>query len=509
MIPSLWRDRLTPLVALLAGVIYPLAFAPHDWVALSLASVAILWWTLHNAPPKKAFWLGYAFGIGQFGMGVSWVFVSMHTYGETNLVLSALMTAVFVLFLALFPALVGWLTAKISLWRTPQPATVLLSPLVFIAVWMGVDWFRGWIFSGFPWIYIGYAAIDTPLAVLASYGGVWLVSLLMLATSLALSLLLTRRFYFSVVAITAAGWLSLSFLPQTPGVNPTGDKKGVALVQGNIAQTVKWQLEQREATRQVYANLTANIKDKTRLVIWSESALTEFYRDAASWIEEQSATFEAAGGALITGLPRYEFDSLDRIIFYNSIVVAAGGEGAYNKQRLVPFGEYVPFADWIRGLVPFFDLPMSSFTPGARNQANLSAHGVQIAPTVCFDVLFPGSVAKQARNSNVLLEISDDTWFGRSAAPWQHYQMARMRSIETGRYLLRGTNNGITAIINEKGQIVSELPQGVRAVLEGSYQPMTGSTPYMRWGIWLAPLISLLLLILGLLFERRQPPTNR
>lgn len=503
---SFTRQSLAPLAALLAGAMYPLAFAPWHWAALALASVALLWWLIHNATPKRAFWLGFAYGAGQFGVGVSWVFVSMHTYGGTHWLLSGLMTAVFVLFLALFPALTGWLTAKASRWRIdPSQASTSLSPLIFIAVWMAVDGFRGWIFSGFPWLYPGYAAIDTPLAVLASYGGVWLVSLLMLCTALALSLLLIRRFHFSIVALTALGWLALGVLPQTPGVTPTGDKQGVAIVQGNIAQTVKWQPSQRETTRQVYADLTASIKDKTRLVIWSESALTEFYRDAAGWIEEQAAVFEASGGALLTGLPRYQLDESSlRITFYNSIVVAAGGEGIYDKQRLVPFGEYVPFAGLIRGLVPFFDLPMSSFTAGSNHQPNLSVHGVQVAPTICFDVLFPGSVARQARNSNVLLEISDDTWFGRSAAPWQHYQMARMRSIETGRYLLRGTNNGITAIIDHQGHIVSELPQGVRGVLEGSYQPMTGATPFMSWGIWLAPVLSALLFVLGWLFERRK-----
>ena len=304
-------------------------------------------------------------------------------------------------------------------------------------------------------------------------------------------------------------WLAAWFLPTSPGVAPVGARQPVALVQANIKQSVKWQLSQQQETRRVYADLTASISDKHRLVIWSESALTEFYSDAQQWLEHQAAPFAKAGGALIAGLPRYRLDSDYRPVFYNSLLVVTGGSGIYNKQKLVPFGEYVPLGNLIRGLVPFFDLPMSSFTAGGDHQPNLDAQGQLIAPLVCYDALFPGLVANQAKGSHVLLEVSDDAWFGTSAGPWQHFQMTRMRSIETGRWLLRDTNNGVTAIIDPTGRVTAALPQFTRGVLTGSYQPMSGSTPFMGWGKWLAPAITLLLFLAGWLAGRRPHDPRR
>lgn len=498
-------DRLRLLkrfAALLAGLGYPLAFSPWEWVPLLPLSLGLLWWLLQHADRRESAWLGYCYGIGLFGLGVPWVYVSMATFGGTNPLLSALFTALFILFLALFTALTCWLARVLS--------RADLSSLLLLVSWMAVDWLRGWIGPGFPWLFAGYAAIDTPLAHLASWGGVWLVSLIMLATGLCVGCLLTRRWQFPLVAFTALGWLAAWLLPTAPGVLPAGAPQPVALVQANIQQTVKWDPAQQEKTRAVYQRLTESITNKQTLVIWSESALTEFYRDAKDWLEARAQPFADAGGALISGLPRlFISPSLD-VTFYNSLLVVGGGYGAYNKQRLVPFGEYVPLEGVIRGLVPFFDLPMSSFTAGSAQQSNLKATDRYFAPFVCYDILFPALVARQARGSQALIEVSDDAWFGDSAAPWQHFQMARMRSIETGRWLLRDTNNGITALVDNKGRIVDSLPQFTEGVLEGSYQPVTGSTPYMHgWGQWLAFIMTLLLGIAGMLANRlrRLPPT--
>lgn len=493
------KRRLSPLLALVAGLCYPLAFAPWNQAWLLLISLVLLWWCLEDSSPKQAAKLGFVFGIGQFGLGVSWVYVSMATFGGTGPLISGLMTAVFVLLLALFPALACWL----GVWLSRRSRSGLLSPLLFIVSWMAIDWLRGWVLCGFPWIYPGYAAIDTPLAQLAAYGGVWLVSIVILATALSLAQLATRRLEPIVILLAVAGWLAAFVLPVTPGVKPIDQPKPVALVQGNIPISVKWQLSQRQQTRDIFARLTASIDNKQSLVIWSESALTEFYRDAKPWLKQQAAPFDKAGGALIVGLPRYRFDPLFRPIFYNSVVVVDGGNGIYNKQKLVPFGEYVPFEDLIRGLVPFFNLPMSSFTAGMPSQPPLTVQGIKIAAFVCYDILFPGLVADDAKGSHVLLEVSDDAWFGDSAGPWQHFQMSRMRSIETGRYLLRDTNSGITAIVDAQGRIQEKLPEFERAILKGHYQPMTGQTPYMTWGRWLAPAITLILLLLGLCLRSR------
>lgn len=488
------------LIALVAGLGYPLAFSPWEWVPLLPLSLGVLWWLLHLADRRQSTWLAYSYGVGLFGLGVPWVYVSMATFGGTNPILSALFTGIFVLFLALFTGLAGWLLRRL------QPEGEL-SPLLFIAVWMAVDWLRGWVGPGFPWLFPGYAAIDTPLARLAGWGGVWLVSIAMLATGLCVGCSLTRRRHLPLFVLAALCWLAAFLLPVTPGITPQGEPQPVALVQANIRQTVKWDPAQQTKTRDVYQRLTATIADRKSLVIWSESALTEFYRDAREWLETQAQPFASAGGALIAGLPRLRIDPSLNVTFYNSLLVVAGGHGIYNKQRLVPFGEYVPLESVIRGLVPFFDLPMSSFTAGGENQPNLRATDRHFAPFVCYDVLFPRLVARQARGSQALIEVSDDAWFGDSAAPWQHFQMARMRSVETGRWLLRDTNNGVTALVDGQGRVVASLPQFSEGVLTGTYQPVSGATPYMRGGQWLALALTLLLLAGGLAERRRQRPT--
>ncbi len=489
----------------MAGLLYPLAFAPYNQAWLVIVSLAVLWWLVRDASPKQNFQLGFIFGAGQFGLGVSWVYVSMATFGGTNAVVSSLMTGVFIAVLALFPALTCWLTARLS--RKHHNG---LSPYLFIVSWLLFDWIRGWLLSGFPWLYAGYAAIDNPLANLAAYGGVQLVTLAVVCTALLPdNRLVAQKRFWPITGLTIGLWLAAWLLPTTPGVKPVGHPQPVALVQANIHVTVKWDPEHQKKTREIYHQLTQTIANKQSLVLWSESSLTEFYRSRKAWLEEQAAPFAAAGGSLIAGLPRFEMSVLGHPRFYNSLIVVSGGKGIYNKQKLVPFGEYVPFGNIIRGLVPFFNLPMSSFTAGGPHQANLQIqNGVNIAPFVCYDILYPRLVARQARGSNVLVEVSDDAWFGDSAGPWQHLQMARMRAIETGRYLLRDTNTGITAIVNAQGDVIASLPQFQRDILTGMYQPMQGQTPYMSWGRWILPLLCVLLLLISRLIGRDKSSTD-
>lgn len=501
-LPARIQPLFWTLAALIAGLCYPLAFAPYRYVALILVSIALLWWVLQQQTAKAAWWLGFVYGVGQFGLGVSWVYVSVHTFGKTGWLASSVLTVLFVSVLALFPAFTCWLSQRVSGSRRFYGSH--LSPIYFIASWLFFDWLRSWIFTGFPWLYAGYAAIDSPLAKLAPYGGVWLVTLAVLLTGVTFGFLLTRRWHVAVPLFAAIAWLAAFFLPALPGVHKVGEPQPVALVQANIAQSVKWKPEQQAETRKVYAGLMETIKDKSALVIWSESALTEFYRAAKPWLKEQAKPFVAQGGALVTGLPRYILGVNLHPIFFNSLVVVGGGHGIYNKQKLVPFGEFVPLAGVLRGLLPFFNLPMSSFTAGGPHQKNLTVQGWKAAPIICYDAIYPRVVARQAKGSNVLLEVSDDAWFGTSAGPWQHFQIERMRALETGRYLLRDTNNGVTAIVDARGRVVSALPQFVRGVLKGSYQPMTGQTPFMGWGRWLTLIIVLVLLGVELVWWRRK-----
>ncbi|MEY1661303.1 apolipoprotein N-acyltransferase [Isoalcanivorax beigongshangi] len=492
---SLYRPQrpLMAVLALLGGLLYPLAFAPYDFWPLVLLSIALAWWTL-GATAKQAFWRGWLYGLGLFGFGVSWLHVSMHDYGDTPLWLAVPMTALFAAFLALFPALLAALTVKFSRGRP--------SPLLFAGGWLLLDVLRGALLTGFPWLYAGYALIDTPLVAAAPLGGVWLMTLIAVLAGLTLALAWQRRpSAFVTGALLLLGGAT-PLLPLERFIEPAADAPTkVALVQGNIPQDLRWLATMRDATRDIYAGLTAEIGSDT-LVVWPEAALTEFYDTAREFLAEQSALLAARDSALISGLPTRDWQG-DGWRYYNSILVVEGGEGIYDKQKLVPFGEYVPLESLLRGLIPFFDLPMSSFTPGPAKQDNLLAQYMVVSPFICYEIVYPELVARQAADSNVMVTISNDAWFGHSAGPHQHFQMARLRAAETGRYLLRATNNGITAIIDERGVVQGQLPQFERAVLEGSFMPFSGSTPFVRWGgapvWWLAALLC----GVGLLARRR------
>lgn len=477
-----WRGR---ALALAAGLLYPLAFAPWGVWPLLFVSIAAGWLCLTPTRARESLLRGWLFGLGLFGFGVSWLHVSMHVYGYTPLWLAIPLTGLFAAVLALFPALGFWLTARLG-----------GHALVFAGLWILSDWLRGWLFTGFPWLYPGYALIDTPLAGLAPVGGIWLVSLVAVLSALAVAQLFrNRRELWFVAPPALLAWLLAPLLTATDWVENDGEPVPVALVQGDIPQDIKWQLTQRDATRQVYEDLTAAVPDG-HLVIWPESAITEFYQDARGFLEQQGERLAQRDGALITGIPWRSVDAGGRR-YFNSVAVIDGSGRRYDKQKLVPFGEYVPFQALLRGLIPFFDLPMSSFTAGRPGQPNLQAMGLTIAPFICYEVLYPALVARRSHDSDVLLTISNDAWFGTSAGPHQHFQMARMRALETGRWLLRGTNNGITAIVDPRGQVQAQAQQFTRSVLAGSFRPVSGQTPFMRLGGWPWLTLALALAALG------------
>ncbi len=475
------------LLALIAGLLFPLAFAPYDLWPLVLVSAALGYTALVRSPtPGRAFTAGWLYGVGMFGFGISWLHVSMTDYGFMPLWMSIPFTALFAMGLALFYGLAFWFTKRRG-----------TRAMVFAGTWLVLDWVRGWLLTGFPWLYAGYAAIDTPLAGLAPLGGVWVLTLtLVLAAATAVDLARPR--------VSAGAALAVVLILVTAGLlagrhaftHPSGPRQQVALVQGNIPQDLKWLVTMRDETQEIYHSLTANLPEDT-LVIWPESAMIEFYQDIRGFVDGEGERIAAKGGALISGLPWRDASTYPPR-YHNSVaVVGTGHDGVYHKQKLVPFGEYVPLESLIRGWIPFFDLPMSSFTPGRPDQPNLFALGQEIAPAICYEMLYPAQVAERTGNADVLLTISNDAWFGHSAGPLQHFQMTRLRALETGRWLLRGTNNGVTAVVDARGQVRDRLPQFERGVLISEYQPRRGQTPFMVAGVWPTLLLALAMAVLA------------
>ena len=455
----------------MAGAALPLALAPfHIW-PLMLASAAALFALLRLVQrPIQALWLGWLFGVGKYGVGASWIYVSIHVYGAAPPPLAAGLVALFVAGLAVFPALMA--LAHHALRRRGAAAAVQ-----FALLWTATEWVLTWFLSGFPWLFAGDAFLATPLAGWAPVGGVLLVSLLAVGSAaLAVTAVVERRWW--LLAAPAAAWALGAVLTNITWTE-RGEPRGVALVQGNLPQETKWTPGGFVASLARYRSLTAEAWDQD-IVVWPEAALPALQWQVAPAIDAMRAGVKAdlIHGTLVTERTVDVGEGAPAI--YNAALSTAGGE--YRKRRLVPFGEYVPLESILRGLIAFFDLPMSRISPGQTEQPPLPAAGLNVAMAICYEIAYPGMVAAQARNAALLATISNDTWFGASIGPAQHLQIARMRARENGRYLLRATNNGITAIIDDRGRITARLPQFEQGVLFGTVYATTGTTPYGRFG---------------------------
>lgn len=469
-----------------------LALAPFYWWPLGLVSCYLLLWLLQEASSHRSgMFLGWCYGVGLFGSGASWVYVSIHTYGNAPVALAVFLTAMFCGGLALLSGLMAWLYCRFLRGEN------LTSYLGFAALWVLFEWLRTWLLTGFPWLFLGYSALDSWLAGWAPVIGVFGMSFMFVASAVTLRAVIQHQSQNRILALGLAlsCWPAGLALQSIDWVQPTDNSElGVAMVQANIPQELKWLPEHYQPTLDLYSNLTKP-EIGTSLIIWPEAAIPNYFHRATPFLEPLGEQTAAAGTALITGIPHLSADGEG---YHNSIVAMGTASGVYHKQRLVPFGEYVPLENWLRGLIAFFDLPMSHFSQGPEGQALLRVRDLLVAPFICYEIVYPELVRQQSTQADFLITISNDSWFGESLGPLQHLQMARMRALENGRYLLRGTNNGVSAIINERGHVKSQTPQFETTVLRGKVLSMSGRTPYNRSGNWPALLISALLLMIAL-----------
>ncbi len=490
------------LLAIAGGACTTLALAPLDIWPLAIVAIALFYLGMRGLSPRQALLRGWLYGLGLFLSGTSWVYVSIHDYGAASPALAGLLTFGFCAGLALLFALTGWLWVR-WLRRDDSP---IADALAFAALWLAQEAFRGWFLTGFPWLYVGYSQLHGPLAGLAPIGGVWLLSLV-LALSAALLVNLARLRHDKVqlaagAALLLAPWLAGLGLSGHAWTAASGEPLKVAALQGNVEQNLKWDPAQLDAQLALYRDMTLSSRPAD-LIVWPETAVPVLKEFAEGYLSVMGRVAADRDAALITGVPVRQANERGEKRYYNAITVTGWGEGTYLKQRLVPFGEYVPLQDMLRGLIAFFDLPMSDFARGPADQPPLQAKGLRIAPFICYEVVYPEFAADLAARSDLLLTVSNDTWFGTSIGPLQHLQMAQMRALESGRWMIRATNNGVTALIDPQGRITAQIPQFQQAVLYGDVQPMQGLTPYLRWRAW--PLVVLCVGLLGwALWARRK-----
>lgn len=475
------------MAAGVAGLLLPLAFSPFDLFPLAVLSPALLFVLWHEASPGRAAFRGFLFGLGMFGVGVSWVYVSMHHYGNMPAPLAGLAVFLFVAGLSLYPALLGWLQARLF----PKPG--LWHPVfVLPSLWVLFEWTRGWFLTGFPWLHLGYSQVATPLAGYAPWFGVYGVSFFcalsagLLAAGARTPEKFLKHFFPLLVLIWAVGWIA----GKAAWVQPANKPLQVTLIQGNVPLDSKWQSGSRRAIMDRYLALSMQAP-RSDLIVWPESAIPAMLDEIdPAYLENLQRLGRAAKTDFVLGV--VERDRNDRR-YYNSVISIGPSPGIYRKQHLVPFGEYPPLDPLFRWLMRNLQIPMSDFSAGPPDQPLLVAAGQKIGVSVCYEDAFGEEVIRALPQASLLVNVSEDAWFGDSFAPHQRLQMARMRALETGRPMLRAANTGPSAVIDHRGEVLARSPQFQVHALTVTVQPMQGATPYVRFGNW--PVVSLLVLM--------------
>lgn len=468
------------VAALIAGAALTLAFAPFYLYPLAVICPAILLRSWLTVSPKRAFLRGALFGLAWFTTGVYWVFISIHTFGEAPIWLASVITGGFIVILALFPALNGYF-----LNRYFPKETLTKYIFAFPATWVGLEWLRSILFTGFPWLLLGYSQVNSPLKGFAPLFSVYGDSLMVTISSgllvYAIRQVKQRQFRKMYVSLFIMGliWSIGGTLSAITWTTPDGKPIQVSLVQGNIPQTVKWSPDFILPTLDRYSALTKPHWN-SRLIIWPEAAIPITLQDAQDFINEISTFASKRHATLMTGIP-VKLENRDQ--YYNTIISVGVDRGFYLKRRLVPFGEYVPLQSWLHGLLGFLNIPMSAFVPGPDVPRPLEVGKIKIAAFICYEIAYPELVRSRDGHIGLLLTVSNDAWFGHSVAQAQHLEIAQMRALELGRPLLFVSNDGITATLLPNGKIKSAAPTHIAYVLTDSVQPMTGDTPWQQFGM--------------------------
>jgi apolipoprotein N-acyltransferase len=484
---SLWD-----VLSFAAGIAYTLAFAPFDLYLTVFPALAYLFWTCMPLTPKRGLLRGYLFGLGQFGLGVSWVYVSVHDYGGGGVFGSLLIAGLFVGFWSAFPAIAVYMTAKLP---GKQSGRLIFYPLV----WILIEYLRGKIvLEGFPWLQIAYSQLDAPLAgyipLIGAYGAGLLGAI---SAALLTGIFIRPKSALYLLIGIMSIWFGGGVLKTAEWTRPYGEPLKVTLIQGNISQDKKWLPETRVSTILQYIRMTEAHWD-SQVIVWPESAVPAYLPDVYEpFLKPLHQSAKAHQADLIVSVPSYGDAEGEK---YNSVITLGRNEGIYRKVHLLPFGEYMPWQPVSGWILEHFNLRLSHFTPGSADQPLLRAGGYPFITSICYEDAFSENALRGLQDAAYLVNATNDAWFGDSIEPHQHLQNARMRALETGRYLLRSTNTGVTAIVSPDGRILKQAPLFTTTALTGTIRPMTGLTPYAWIGdrpvvAFIAALLFLILLL--------------
>ncbi len=492
------------MIALCLGLSLTFAFAPFHYSYITLLSLtAFLTLLRHTHFPKL---IGFVYGLGWFGAGISWVHVSIAEFGGVPLFVSLLLMGLLVSYLSLFVMLFSWITHILDS-RFSYALPLATAPIL----WFSMEYLRSILFTGFPWLSLGYTQINTFLGHLAPIFGETGIALILVMLAMCASYilypmkrnhlpsntsvnsrLLKMAAYSSIILIVAAAWIAPKWQHNESPYDRTAKTFSVAMVQGNIEQSMRWLPELDQPIMDKYLALSESIWQHD-VVIWPEAAIPKLESEAQVFLHQLDALAFATNTGIITGIVNYDFG---RDMIFNQLISLGrinaqaqqpqyryGHQNRFAKHHLLPIGEFIPLENWLRGLAPIFDLPMSSFTRGDYVQNNLEANGLWFLPAICFEIVFPRQIrANITPQSNAIVTVSNDAWFGDSHGPHQHMQIAQMRALEFGLPVVRVTNNGITGVIDHTGQIQARLPQFTEGVLVANISTANNMTVYRQFG---------------------------
>ncbi|NUF50282.1 apolipoprotein N-acyltransferase [Gilliamella sp. ESL0250] len=507
------------LLSLIFGGIAVFSYAPfHIW-PLAFVSFAGLLWLIADKTKKQAMLLGLSWGIGYFTAGIHWVYVSIQQYGELPTLVAIIVLGLLIVYLSLYPMLFTVLLSIANRFtgQFSFKQLVLVSPVL----WQVTEFLRGYILTGFAWLQLGYSQLDSSLRAYFPLIGIDGVNLLLtILCGLFVYCIKTitsktpkRHAIGAIIALFTIFFAPISFDNINWTTIDNTRSANFALIQGNISQSIRWTKEQLNDTLQTYAKLTQENIEKDKIIIWSEASITDYEINQQSFLQYLDNEARAHNTEIAVGIIDYRFGETGYQAngdLYNTLLVLGEKEpyqypttNRYQKHHLVPFGEFTPLESVLEPIAELLNIPMSSMKSGEAKQPQLQIKDFKFTTAICYEVILSHLMWQNfTADSDFLLTVSNDAWFGDSIGPKQHLQMAQARALEFGRSLIRSTNTGITAIIDPHGNIVKQLPQFKTAVLSATVSPTTGLTPYARWGNW--PYFAMMALMLISLFIKKR-----
>lgn len=482
-------------IALLAGLLLPLAFAPFHVPGLGIIALAILFRQLEkSATPMTSFITGLIFGSGCYALGVSWIFVSIHEYGNLNYVLSFILTLIFIVFLSTYTALFAYIYKHAA-----QNLSPIIKCLVFSALWCITEYIRAHLFGGFPWLMVGVAQLDTPVKYLLPYFGIYMGSFIAVLVACCLYFALRnfkrkRIFWLNLAVLFLISPYLLKYINQNESIKT--EAIPVAIVQANLSMKDKWDEAKFYHMLNTYDHMIDLAINKNNIIVLPESAISipSFYvEDYLKALEDKA---KINNKAILLGTL---FADETHLGYYNAVLSLGNTEGKYFKKHLVPFGEFIP--DLLQKITHWLEVPVTNLLPGKKNQVPIKILDKYSSLLVCYEIGYPELIRHDLTDTKYLITLSDMGWFGDSLAIYQFGQMAQALSLITDRYQIMANNNGLSQIIDNNGNIVKALPKNSQAILEENILPLNTLTLWAKYGDKPVLLIFLLIGVISSIFN--------